>query len=90
MILFLLQLLSHASCFAVIPDAVRKKVDIYGLGLLSKWSPQQTILSHPVRTLDFFWPGGRLTDRTEQVTGWFVTHGGQNSILEAITAGIPM
>ena len=33
---------------AVVPDDVINKVNAYGKGLLSKWSPQQTILSHPV------------------------------------------
>ncbi|OCH84632.1 UDP-Glycosyltransferase/glycogen phosphorylase [Obba rivulosa] len=40
-------IMSHASPLAVIPDAVRQKVEMYGLGLLSPWSPQQTILAHP-------------------------------------------
>ena len=33
---------------AAVPDDVINKVKAYGKGLLSKWSPQQTILSHPV------------------------------------------
>ncbi|KAH9901483.1 UDP-Glycosyltransferase/glycogen phosphorylase [Cubamyces lactineus] len=41
-------ILSHASPFAgTIPDAVREKVKLYGKGLLSPWTPQQTILDHP-------------------------------------------
>ena len=40
--------MSHASPFAQIPDAVQEKVKAYGLGLLTPWSPQQSILSHPV------------------------------------------
>lgn len=43
------QILSHASQIAVVPEEVRAKVDAYGSGLLSKWTPQQTILAHPVR-----------------------------------------
>lgn len=42
--------MSHASPFAVVPDETRAKVDKYGLGILSQWAPQQTILSHPVRS----------------------------------------
>ncbi|KAI0743896.1 UDP-Glycosyltransferase/glycogen phosphorylase [Daedaleopsis nitida] len=63
-------ILSHASPFALIPDEIKDKVQVYGNGLLSSWTPQQHILDHPV-------------------TGWFVTHGGHNGILEAISAGVP-
>jgi len=40
-------------------------------GILSKWSPQQTILAHPV-------------------TGWFLSHCGQNGLIETIAAGVPL
>ncbi|KAI0631466.1 UDP-Glycosyltransferase/glycogen phosphorylase [Trametes polyzona] len=40
-------ILSHASQMATIPDDVREKVKAYGKGVLSPWSPQQTILEHP-------------------------------------------
>ena len=33
---------------AAVPDDVINKVKAYGKGELTKWSPQQTILSHPV------------------------------------------
>ncbi|CAL1707825.1 unnamed protein product [Somion occarium] len=64
-------ILSHASPFAVVPDEVTAKVKAYGLGILSKWTPQQTILAHPA-------------------IGWFVTHCGINSTLEAIALDVPM
>jgi len=64
-------ILSHASPFATIPNDVATKVEQYGLGILSPWSPQQTILAH-------------------SATGWFLTHCGQNSTLEAITLGVPL
>ncbi|KAI0783052.1 UDP-Glycosyltransferase/glycogen phosphorylase [Abortiporus biennis] len=64
-------IMSHGSPWAVVPDEVKAKVEKYGQGILSPWSPQQAILAHPV-------------------TGWFVSHGGQNSTLEAITSGVPM
>ncbi|KAI0769598.1 UDP-Glycosyltransferase/glycogen phosphorylase [Trametes elegans] len=63
-------ILSHGSPFAVIPDEIKAKVAVYGKGLLSPWSPQQTILEHPA-------------------TGWFVCHGGHNSVIESISAGVP-
>ena len=47
--LSLFQILSHASQIAEVPDEVRAKVEAYESGLLSKWTPQQTILAHPVR-----------------------------------------
>ncbi|KAL1942706.1 hypothetical protein VTO73DRAFT_4946 [Trametes versicolor] len=40
-------ILSHASPMAVVPDEIKEKVKAYGKGLLSPWSPQQTILEHP-------------------------------------------
>ncbi|KAF7789271.1 hypothetical protein EIP86_000212 [Pleurotus ostreatoroseus] len=62
---------AHASPFAEVPEAVKEKVKRYGLGLLSPWSPQQYILTHPV-------------------VGWFVTHCGFNSLLESVSAGVPL
>jgi len=40
-------IMSYASPFATIPDAISERVDTSGIGLLTKWSPQQTILTHP-------------------------------------------
>ncbi|KAH8103099.1 UDP-Glycosyltransferase/glycogen phosphorylase [Cristinia sonorae] len=62
---------SHASPMAKLTDSIKDKVEQSGLGILTRWSPQQTLLSHPA-------------------LGWFVTHSGQNSALEAISAGVPM
>ncbi|OSD03898.1 glycosyltransferase family 1 protein [Trametes coccinea BRFM310] len=65
-------LLSHASPRAgALPDEIVDKVGAYGKGMLSPWTPQQTVLEH-------------------KATGWFVTHCGQNSVIESISAGIPM
>ncbi|KAJ3487391.1 hypothetical protein NLI96_g3558 [Meripilus lineatus] len=63
--------MSHASPFASVPDSMKEKVEKSGLGILSKFTPQHSILAHPV-------------------TGWFVTHCGQNSTIETIAYGIPM
>ncbi|KAF8459776.1 UDP-Glycosyltransferase/glycogen phosphorylase [Gautieria morchelliformis] len=38
---------SHASAKAVIPPGYAEKIKQSGIGLLLKWSPQQTILNHP-------------------------------------------
>ena len=46
----MIQILSHASTFAVVPSEYAEKINQSGLGLLSTWSPQQTILNHPVST----------------------------------------
>ena len=42
------QLFSHASPMAQVPDEVQEKVSTSGLGFLTRWSPQQYVLSHPV------------------------------------------
>lgn len=42
------QIMTHASPFAHVPDAVKDKVQAYGQGILSPWAPQQLILGHPV------------------------------------------
>ncbi|EKM61882.1 glycosyltransferase family 1 protein [Phanerochaete carnosa HHB-10118-sp] len=64
-------ILSHASPWAKVPDEISEKIKASGLGFLTTWAPQQTVLEHPV-------------------TGWFLTHGGFNSITESIVAGVPM
>ncbi|EIW63123.1 UDP-Glycosyltransferase/glycogen phosphorylase [Trametes versicolor FP-101664 SS1] len=40
-------IMSHASPLATVPDEVKEKVKAYGKGIMSPWSPQQTILEHP-------------------------------------------
>ncbi|PSR79622.1 hypothetical protein PHLCEN_2v6923 [Hermanssonia centrifuga] len=40
-------IMSHGSPFAQVPDSVKEKVNAFGLGVLSPWSPQQAILAHP-------------------------------------------
>ena len=52
----MIQILSHASPLAEIPDEVKEKVKVYGKGIMSPWSPQQLILDHPVRDVQL---GGR-------------------------------
>ncbi|TCD68538.1 hypothetical protein EIP91_010463 [Steccherinum ochraceum] len=64
-------ILSHGSPFAQLSDAFQAKVKQSGIGLLSKWSAQQTILVHPA-------------------LGWFVSHCGHNSTLEAVASGVPI
>ena len=43
-----MQIFSHGSPFASIPDEFMQKVQDYGLGIVSRWSPQQLILMHEV------------------------------------------
>ncbi|KAH8103112.1 UDP-Glycosyltransferase/glycogen phosphorylase [Cristinia sonorae] len=62
---------SHASPLAKVTDSLKATAEQSGLGLLTRWAPQQTLLSHPA-------------------LGWFVTHAGENSVLEAISAEVPM
>ncbi|PPQ92738.1 hypothetical protein CVT25_015359 [Psilocybe cyanescens] len=62
---------AYASRIAKLSDELKTRVESSGLGLISKWLPQQYILNH-------------------SATGWFITHCGQNSVLEALGAGTPM
>ncbi|KAJ7161848.1 UDP-Glycosyltransferase/glycogen phosphorylase [Mycena crocata] len=39
--------LSHASPYAVMPESLLEKINSSGLGLATKWAPQQFVLSHP-------------------------------------------
>ncbi len=45
------QILSYGSPLAVIPDDMKAKVEAYGRGLLTPWTPQQLVLDHPVSSL---------------------------------------
>ena len=85
-----IQILSHASPVAVIPDHVRETVKTYGKGLLSPWTPQQLILDHPVGAQCFYTWHALSDPSLPQATGWFVTHGGHNGVTEAISAGVPL
>ncbi|KIJ28135.1 glycosyltransferase family 1 protein [Sphaerobolus stellatus SS14] len=60
-----------ASPRAVVPEEIVQKVQESGIGLFSKWAPQQFILAH-------------------KATGWFLSHCGQNSVVEALAEGVPM
>ncbi|KAH9476192.1 UDP-glycosyltransferase 84A1 [Psilocybe cubensis] len=64
-------IICYASPFASLSEDLIVKINSSGIGLVSKWVPQQYILNHPA-------------------TGWFVTHGGHNSVMEALGSGIPM
>ncbi|EIN06267.1 UDP-Glycosyltransferase/glycogen phosphorylase [Punctularia strigosozonata HHB-11173 SS5] len=64
-------ILAHASPQAIIPEEISAKIERSGLGILSKWTPQEKILAH-------------------KAIGWFLTHSGQNSVIESLSAGVPM
>ncbi|KAI0769592.1 UDP-Glycosyltransferase/glycogen phosphorylase [Trametes elegans] len=58
-------ILSHAPPMAIVPDEVRLKVKAYGKGILSPWSPQQTILEH--RATGWFLAHGGHNGVTESI-----------------------
>ncbi len=81
---------------AVFSEELKAKVERYGNGFFSSWAPQQALLRHPVsvlRSTPSLVFSRRSTFRLYyrmQATGWFVTHAGLNSTLEAIHAGVPL
>ena len=46
--LLLNQILSYASSYATLSEQQAEKIQLSGLGMITKWSPQQFILNHPV------------------------------------------
>jgi len=64
-------ILSYASPNATVSEQLSEKIQSSGLGVITKWCPQQFILNHPA-------------------TGWFITHGGFNSVTESLASGIPL
>ena len=59
---------------AVIPDEVIAKVKAHGRGLLSKWSPQQTILSHPVSPFTPGYSSHHADERCVYLGDWVVRY----------------
>ncbi|KZT72409.1 glycosyltransferase family 1 protein [Daedalea quercina L-15889] len=64
-------ILNHTSPYIPLPDFVTDKLRSYADCMVTKWCPQQLVLSH-------------------SATGFFVTHGGHNSVTEATAEGIPL
>ncbi|KAG7090300.1 hypothetical protein E1B28_011898 [Marasmius oreades] len=64
-------ILGHGSPRANVPEEVKSKIAVSGIGLEDKWAPQETILRHPA-------------------TGWFITHGGWNSVQEGMQYKVPL
>ncbi|RDX55143.1 UDP-Glycosyltransferase/glycogen phosphorylase [Lentinus brumalis] len=63
-----------AAWFSKPPVEMQEKIACYSHGIMADWVPQQTLLAHPM---------------SSQATGWYISHGGHNSTLETILAGIP-
>ncbi|KAJ7887433.1 hypothetical protein B0H13DRAFT_892025 [Mycena leptocephala] len=40
-------ILCHASPFAIVPDALSDKIKSSGIGMVTRWAPQQFIITHP-------------------------------------------
>ncbi|KAH9828759.1 uncharacterized protein C8Q71DRAFT_719010, partial [Rhodofomes roseus] len=62
-------ILNHTSPYIPLPDFVTDKLSSYSDCMVTKWCPQQLVLSH-------------------SATGYFVSHAGHNSVIEAITEGV--
>jgi hypothetical protein len=85
------QIFAHASPSAKISEQLIEKVKSSGLGKLTTWSPQQFILNHPVLYPYFYLTWLNTYNKILlQATGWFVSHGGFNSVTESLRSGIPL
>ena len=69
------------------PPEVQEKIAQYGNGLIAQWEPQQALLDHPVRSISSTCLVSVANER--QAMGWYLSHGGHNSTLETIMAGVP-
>ena len=82
--------MTRPSPYAQIPDAFLAKLRDYQDAFIAEWIPQLAVLEHPVSVLSYRSANFRLTKGLPQATGWYLTHGGHNSVLESIYAGVPM
>jgi len=64
-------ILPYGSFTAKLSEKLAERIQSSGLGMITKWCPQQFVLNHPA-------------------TGWFVSHGGFNSVTESLASGIPL
>ena len=85
------KIFAYASPSANISEQLIEKVKSSGLGMLTKWSPQQFILNHPVLYPHcLFWLNIGTYKILLQATGWFVSHGGFNGVTESLGSGVPL
>ncbi|KAH8110155.1 UDP-Glycosyltransferase/glycogen phosphorylase [Phellopilus nigrolimitatus] len=72
-------LFSLATSPSDIPEGLRTKIESSGLGYMSDWLPQEAILNHEARISKY-----------KHACGWFISHCGHNSVMEALCAGVPL